>query len=90
MIRPVRNTGNLEADPGDSSAAKMGLVTFTRTLAIEGAKYGIKSSVIAPMAASPMTETVMPPDMLAHLKVRGPRISNSHRNNVLIWSWPVM
>ncbi|KAF8322525.1 peroxisomal hydratase-dehydrogenase-epimerase [Clavulina sp. PMI_390] len=50
------------------SAAKMGLVTFTRTLAIEGAKYNIKASVIAPMAASPMTETIMPPEMLAGLK----------------------
>ena len=48
----------------------MGLVTFTRTLAIEGAKYNIKASVIAPMAASPMTETIMPPEMLAGLKVR--------------------
>lgn len=50
------------------SAAKMGLVTFTKTLAIEGAKYGIKATVIAPMAASAMTETIMPPDMLANLK----------------------
>lgn len=31
------------------SAAKMALVTFTKTLALEGAKYGIKSSVIAPV-----------------------------------------
>jgi len=50
------------------SAAKMGLVAFTKTLAREGAKYGIKSTVIAPMAASAMTETVMPPDILANLK----------------------
>jgi len=50
------------------SAAKMGLVTFTKTLAVEGAKYNIKSTVIAPMAASAMTETIMPPDMLANLK----------------------
>ncbi|KZS92427.1 peroxisomal hydratase-dehydrogenase-epimerase [Sistotremastrum niveocremeum HHB9708] len=50
------------------SAAKMGLVGFTKTLALEGEKYGIKASVIAPMAASAMTETVMPPDMLAGLK----------------------
>jgi multifunctional beta-oxidation protein len=47
----------------------MGLVAFTRTLAREGAKYNIKASVIAPMAASPMTETVMPPEMLKGLKV---------------------
>ncbi|GBE87805.1 Peroxisomal hydratase-dehydrogenase-epimerase [Sparassis crispa] len=50
------------------SAAKMGLVGFTKALALEGAKYGIKATVIAPMAASAMTETVMPPEMLANLK----------------------
>ena len=31
------------------SAAKMGLVAFTKTLAVEGAKYGIKATVIAPV-----------------------------------------
>ncbi|KAE9407743.1 peroxisomal hydratase-dehydrogenase-epimerase [Gymnopus androsaceus JB14] len=50
------------------SAAKMGLVGFTKTLAFEGAKYNIKAVVIAPIAASAMTETVMPPEMLANLK----------------------
>ncbi|TFL04034.1 peroxisomal hydratase-dehydrogenase-epimerase [Pterulicium gracile] len=50
------------------SAAKMGLVAFTKTLAAEGTKYNIHSTVIAPMAASAMTETIMPPEMLAHLK----------------------
>ncbi|KAJ8502009.1 hypothetical protein ONZ45_g11934 [Pleurotus djamor] len=50
------------------SAAKMGLVGFTKTLAREGAKYNIKATAIAPIAASAMTETVMPPDMLANLK----------------------
>ena len=30
------------------SAAKMGLVGFTKTLAREGAKYNIKASAIAP------------------------------------------
>ncbi|KAF9565233.1 multifunctional beta-oxidation protein [Agrocybe pediades] len=49
------------------SAAKMGLVAFTKTLAREGAKYNIRSSAIAPMAASAMTETIMPPEMLANL-----------------------
>jgi len=46
----------------------MSLVGFTKTLAREGAKYGIHATVIAPLAASAMTETVMPPDMLANLK----------------------
>ncbi|KAJ7363975.1 hypothetical protein DFH08DRAFT_837971 [Mycena albidolilacea] len=50
------------------SSAKMALVGFTKTLAIEGAKYGIKCTVIAPIAASPMTETIMPPEMLANLQ----------------------
>ncbi|TFK40300.1 peroxisomal hydratase-dehydrogenase-epimerase [Crucibulum laeve] len=49
------------------SAAKMGLIGFTKTLAREGAKYNIKSSAIAPMAASAMTETIMPAEMLANL-----------------------
>ncbi|KAF7796624.1 hypothetical protein EIP86_007806 [Pleurotus ostreatoroseus] len=50
------------------SAAKMGLVGFTKTLAREGEKYNIRATAIAPMAASAMTETVMPPDLLANLK----------------------
>ena len=33
------------------SAAKMGLVAFTKTLAREGAKYNIRSSVIAPVCS---------------------------------------
>ncbi|KAI0064752.1 peroxisomal hydratase-dehydrogenase-epimerase [Artomyces pyxidatus] len=50
------------------SAAKMGLTAFTRTLALEGAKYNIRSTAIAPIAASAMTATVMPPEMLAHFQ----------------------
>jgi multifunctional beta-oxidation protein len=44
------------------------LVGFTETLAKEGAKYDIVANVIAPIAASRMTETVMPPDVLESLK----------------------
>jgi NAD(P)-dependent dehydrogenase (short-subunit alcohol dehydrogenase family) len=40
-------------------AAKMGLVGFTRVLAQEGAKYGIKANVIAPGAKTRMTEDLM-------------------------------
>ncbi|KAK8010537.1 bifunctional hydroxyacyl-CoA dehydrogenase/enoyl-CoA hydratase FOX2 [Apiospora arundinis] len=50
------------------SAAKLAQVGFTETLAKEGAKYNIICNVIAPIAASRMTETVMPPDLLANLK----------------------
>ncbi|GAA5975661.1 hypothetical protein JCM11641_003560 [Rhodosporidiobolus odoratus] len=49
------------------SAAKMGLVGFTKTLAREGAKYNIHVNAIAPVATSAMTATIMPPEMLAHL-----------------------
>jgi multifunctional beta-oxidation protein len=50
------------------SAAKLAQVGFTETLAKEGAKYNIISNVIAPIAASRMTETVMPPDVLQALQ----------------------
>jgi NAD(P)-dependent dehydrogenase (short-subunit alcohol dehydrogenase family) len=40
-------------------AAKMGLVGFTRVLAVEGAKYNIKANAIAPLALTRMTENIM-------------------------------
>ena len=49
-------------------AAKLSQVGFTETLAKEGYKYNIICNVIAPIAASRMTETVMPPDILENLK----------------------
>jgi multifunctional beta-oxidation protein len=44
------------------------MVGFTETLAKEGIKYNIICNVIAPIAASRMTATVMPPDVLESLK----------------------
>jgi NAD(P)-dependent dehydrogenase (short-subunit alcohol dehydrogenase family) len=49
------------------SAAKLGIVGLCKTLAQEGAKYNIKSNVIAPIAKSRMTETIMPPNILEKL-----------------------
>ena len=40
-------------------AAKMGLVGFTRVLAVEGAKHNIKANVIAPIARTRMTEELL-------------------------------
>jgi 3-hydroxyacyl-CoA dehydrogenase/3a,7a,12a-trihydroxy-5b-cholest-24-enoyl-CoA hydratase len=50
------------------SAAKIALVGLTKTLAAEGAKRNMHCNVIAPLAGSRMTETVMPPDLVEALK----------------------
>ncbi|MDD7812121.1 SDR family oxidoreductase [Mycolicibacter sinensis] len=49
-------------------AAKLGLVGMINTLAIEGAKYNIKANAIAPIAATRMTEDILPPEVLEKLK----------------------
>ena len=45
-------------------AAKLGLVGLINTLAQEGAKYNIKANALAPIAATRMTEDILPPEVL--------------------------
>ncbi|KAK3623638.1 hypothetical protein LTR56_021501 [Elasticomyces elasticus] len=47
-----------------SAAAKFALVGLTETLAKEGGKYNITANVLAPGAASRLTATVWPPEMM--------------------------
>jgi NAD(P)-dependent dehydrogenase (short-subunit alcohol dehydrogenase family) len=49
-------------------AAKLALVGFMNTLKIEGAKNNIKVNAISPVAATRMTENLMPQQMLDLLK----------------------
>ncbi|KAF8920265.1 multifunctional beta-oxidation protein [Mucidula mucida] len=41
------------------SAAKMGLIAFTKTLAVEGAKYGIKATAIAPVRSATVAHVLL-------------------------------
>jgi NAD(P)-dependent dehydrogenase (short-subunit alcohol dehydrogenase family) len=49
-------------------AAKMALVGFMNALWLEGQKYGIKVNALAPIAATRMTQDVIPQQMLAMLQ----------------------
>ncbi len=50
------------------SAAKMALVGLMNSLKIEGAKYDIKVNTVAPLAASRLTEDIMPEDLFKKMK----------------------
>jgi len=50
------------------SAAKLALVGFANTLSKEGEKRNVFVNTIAPLAGTRMTETVMPPDLVAALR----------------------
>jgi NAD(P)-dependent dehydrogenase (short-subunit alcohol dehydrogenase family) len=49
-------------------AAKLGIVGFMNTLKLEGAKDNIRVNAISPVAATRMTENLMPPAMIEMLK----------------------
>jgi NAD(P)-dependent dehydrogenase (short-subunit alcohol dehydrogenase family) len=49
-------------------AAKLSLVGFMNTLKLEGQKNNIRVNAISPVAATRMTEALMPPQMLEMLK----------------------
>ena len=49
-------------------AAKLGLIGFMNTLKLEGQKNNIHVNAIAPVAATRMTENLMPAEVLAQLK----------------------
>ncbi len=51
-------------------AAKMGLVGLMNNISVEGGKYNIKCNTIAPVAASRLTEDILPPNILEKLEPR--------------------
>ena len=50
------------------SAAKLALLGMMNTLKLEGEKYNIKVNTVAPVAATRLTEDILPPDLFERLK----------------------
>ncbi|MCG8633471.1 MAG: SDR family NAD(P)-dependent oxidoreductase [Desulfobacterales bacterium] len=50
------------------SAAKLALTGLMNSMKLEGAKYNIKVNTVAPLAASRLTEDVLPPDLFEKLQ----------------------
>lgn len=50
------------------ASAKMGLIGLANVLKIEGAKYNVNTNVIVPLAASRLTEDVLPPQLFEKMK----------------------
>jgi NAD(P)-dependent dehydrogenase (short-subunit alcohol dehydrogenase family)/acyl dehydratase/putative sterol carrier protein len=50
------------------SAAKTGLIGFMNTVRLEGEKHNIRVNTVAPVAATRLTEDVMPPEWFQKLK----------------------
>jgi NAD(P)-dependent dehydrogenase (short-subunit alcohol dehydrogenase family) len=51
------------------ASAKMGVVGFANVLKLEGAKYNIKTNVLAPIAGTRLTEEVVPPEIFRKMRV---------------------
>jgi NAD(P)-dependent dehydrogenase (short-subunit alcohol dehydrogenase family) len=49
-------------------AAKLGLIGFMNTMKLEGQKYNIRVNAICPVAATRMTESLLPPQALEAIK----------------------